>query len=305
MTVEQKLLIAAICWLIVGGVGWYLLRRFWLSEQALRRLVVLDDPADTRSEPSQRNNFLSRYMRLAGFAQPWAGIALVTAIVITLGLGLTCAFLFRVSGLQQIMLTGVESIPGGLAGVLVPVVLVAPWLTAVIIASAPIVYVRAVRRKRIEQVNRDMPLALDLWATLAESGLGFDAALDRWLNTQQPNRALAVEARRYQRDLIAGMRRVKALRRWSERLTIPVMNRFAGAMIQSEQSGSNISETLRLQAEDTRAIRREKSLTFAQSLATKRIIPLVICFLPGLFVWPLGPFFVELFRIVDQLTGNA
>lgn len=305
MTFEQKLLIAGICWLIGGGVGWFLLRRFWQSEQAINRLAVLDEPIDSRSEPNERNNFLSRYMRLAGLRQSWAPVALVVAIAVTLGLGLTCAFLFRVSGLQQTMLIGVESIPGGLAGVLVPVVLVAPWLTAVLIASAPIVYVRAVRRQRVEQVNRDMPLALDLWATLAEGGLGFDAALDRWLNTQRPNRALASEARRYQRDLLAGMRRVKALRRWSERLSIPVMNRFAGAMIQSEQSGSNISETLRLQAEDTRAIRREKSLTFAQSLATKRIIPLVICFLPGLFVWPLGPFFIELFRIVDQLTGTT
>ncbi|MCP4885690.1 MAG: type II secretion system F family protein, partial [Planctomycetaceae bacterium] len=32
-------------------------------------------------------------------------------------------------------------------------------------------------------------------------------------------------------------------------------------------------------------------------------IPLVICFLPGLFVWPLGPFFIQLLRIVDSLTG--
>jgi tight adherence protein C len=76
-------------------------------------------------------------------------------------------------------------------------------------------------------------------------------------------------------------------------------------MIQSEQMGSSVAETLRLQAEDVRAERREKSMTFAQSLATKRVIPLVICFLPGLFIWPLGPFFIQLINIVDSLTGGG
>ena len=46
-------------------------------------------------------------------------------------------------------------------------------------------------------------------------------------------------------------------------------------------------------------------MTFAQSLATKRVIPLVICFLPGLFIWPLGPFLIQLLKIVDSLTGGG
>jgi tight adherence protein C len=133
--------------------------------------------------------------------------------------------------------------------------------------------------------------------------MGFDAALDRWQKTQQPGRALADTCRTFQRDLIGGMRRSLAYRRMAERLEIPALSRFTASMIQSEQMGSSVAETLRLQAEDVRAERREKSMTFAQSLATKRVIPLVICFLPGLFVWPLGPFFIQLLRIVDSLTG--
>jgi tight adherence protein C len=29
------------------------------------------------------------------------------------------------------------------------------------------------------------------------------------------------------------------------------------------------------------------------------MFPLVICFLPGIFVWTLGPFFTRLFQIAD------
>jgi len=44
---------------------------------------------------------------------------------------------------------------------------------------------------------------------------------------------------------------------------------------------------------------RERAIAFANSLATKRVIPLVVCFLPGLFVWTLGPAFVQLFKMAE------
>ncbi len=305
MTQEQKIILVIGGWLIVAVIGWILVRRIWQGQLATNRIILPNSDELAEPEiPEPGKTFVGRYVRMAGYHQSWAGTALVCSIVACLLIGFLAAWIFRVSGLSQMMLTGVEAVPGGLSGILVPIVLVAPWLSAVIIAAIPVLLVRSTRRGRVKQVQRDMPLALDLWATLAEGGLGFDAALERWLQTQPAKRALAQTARGYRRDLLAGMKRVDALRRWSERLQVPAVTRFTGAMIQSEQSGSSISETLRLQAEDVRANRREKAMTFAQSLATKRIIPLVICFLPGLFVWPLGPFFVELLRIVDQLVGT-
>jgi tight adherence protein C len=244
-------------------------------------------------------------MMLAGYSTPAAGTLLIAATVLMLLSGICCALLFRWSGLQQVFLEGIESVPGGLSGMLAPVVIVSPWLIAIILASLPILVVRASRRARVLQVSRDLPLAMDLWATLSEGGLGFDAALDRWQRTQRPDRVLASACRGFQRDLLGGMRRSVAFRKLAGRLDVPPLTRFTAAMIQSEQMGASVSETLRLQAEDVRAERREKSMAFAQSLATKRVIPLVVCFLPGLFVWPLGPFFTQLLRIVDSLTGGG
>ncbi len=71
------------------------------------------------------------------------------------------------------------------------------------------------------------------------------------------------------------------------------------ALAQAEQVGMCISGVLRRQADDMRSRRREKANAFAAALPVKRMLPLVVCFLPGLFVWTLGPFFLQLFKIAD------
>ncbi len=305
MNIMLRILIVVTLWIVISGVGYAFVHRYRRRNDALLRFKRDTIPSDDSNPTEVRYGWLRRKMMMAGFARPEAGLLLVGATLLMLIGGAFCAFMFRLMGLQQQLLEGIDSVPGGLSGILTPVVILSPWLITLIMASVPILIVRASRRRRINEVSRDLPLALDLWATLSEGGLGFDAALDRWQKTQQPDRVLATTCRTFQRDLIGGMRRSIAYRRLASRLEIPSLSRFTAAMIQSEQMGSSVSETLRLQAEDVRAERREKSMTFAQSLATKRVIPLVICFLPGLFVWPLGPFFTQLLQIVDSLTGGG
>ncbi|GAB5516465.1 type II secretion system F family protein [Rhodopirellula baltica] len=305
MSISLRVTIVVALWLGIILVCYSVWRRYQRRAEALDRLQRDVTRTDSSEVEESQISWLRRRMMLAGYSTPAAGTLLVAATILMLVSGIFCALLFRWSGLQQVFLEGIESVPGGLSGMLAPVVIVSPWLIAIILASLPILVVRASRRARVLQVSRDLPLAMDLWATLSEGGLGFDAALDRWQRTQRPDRVLASACRGFQRDLLGGMRRSVAFRRLADRLDVPPLTRFTAAMIQSEQMGASVSETLRLQAEDVRAERREKSMAFAQSLATKRVIPLVVCFLPGLFVWPLGPFFTQLLRIVDSLTGGG
>ena len=303
MSTSLRILVVVLLWAAIVAVGYIVLRRLRQRNDALLRFQRDTTPADDSARDGASFGWLQRQMMLAGFSRPEAGFLLIVISGLMLIVGAACALVFRWSGLQQQVLEGIELVPGGLSGILTPVAILSPWLITILAASTPLLIVRASRRKRIIEVSRDLPLALDLWATLSEGGMGFDAALDRWQKTQQPGRALADNCRTFQRDLIGGMRRSLAYRRMADRLEIPALSRFTASMIQSEQMGSSVAGTLRLQAEDVRAERREKSMTFAQSLATKRVIPLVICFLPGLFVWPLGPFLIQLLRIVDSLTG--
>jgi hypothetical protein len=58
---------------------------------------------------------------------------------------------------------------------------------------------------------------------------------------------------------------------------------------------------LRRQAEDQRNRRRERATAFAMALPVKLLFPLVICFLPGLFVATLGPTFYQFFQAADGI----
>ena len=305
MSITERILIVSIIWMVIAIVCYAIVQGVRGRSDARLRFQRDTNPPDTSAANRARPGWLRQQMMLAGYNRPEAGYLMIATTIIMLIGGVVCSLSFRWLGLQQLMLDGIEQVPGGLSDMMAPIVILSPWLITLLMASVPVLTVRSSRRKRINQVSRDLPLALDLWATLSEGGLGFDAALDRWQVTQQPDRALAGTCRTFQRDLIGGMRRSLAYRRMANRLEVPALTRFTAAMIQSEQMGSSVAETLRLQAEDVRAERRERSMTFAQSLATKRVVPLVICFLPGLFVWPLGPFFIQLVEIVDSLTGGG
>ncbi len=141
-------------------------------------------------------------------------------------------------------------------------------------------------------VEQDLPIALELLSTLSEAGLGFDAALTHILESAVEDRPLAREFRTYQADLLAGRSRVEALRRLASRLEVSSTTILVAALAQAEQLGAGIAEALHRQAADLRDRRRERASAFAMALPVKRMFPLVICFMPGIFVWTLGPFFV-------------
>lgn len=246
-----------------------------------------------------RRGALGRWLYRAGFRAPAAAPLFLMATGLCIALGLAIALVFTLSGLQSLMEQTVVLVPGGVGETFLPVVWVAPWLIFVMIGCIPWLIVRRARRRRVEQVEQDLPLALELLSTLSEAGLGFDAALTRILKTRLAGRPLATDLRMFQADLLAGRSRVESLRRLSARIDLPSVSVFVSALVQAEQLGMGIARVLRQQADDVRARRRERAIAFANALPTKRVIPLVVCFLPGLFVWTLGPAFVQLFKMAE------
>ena len=73
----------------------------------------------------------------------------------------------------------VDRLPEGFATLLVPVLWASPFILALIIAAVPWLVVRAARRRRVEQLELELPVTLELMASLGEAGLGFDAAIER------------------------------------------------------------------------------------------------------------------------------
>jgi tight adherence protein C len=156
----------------------------------------------------------------------------------------------------------------------------------------------------VARIEEDLPLVLELLATLGEAGLGFDAALRRVLDSQQANRPLAAELRGFQVDLLAGQGRVASLRRLARRVDVLPFTLFISGIVQAEQTGSGVADVLRRQADDLRSRRREEAIAFATALPVKLLFPLVICFLPGIFVATLGPTFYQFFQFADNLIRS-
>ncbi len=265
---------------------------------------------DHDSNPSDNGNesprgWIGRWLFLAGYRTQIAPIVFVITTIACIVIGIGSASLFVASGLQSVMEETVVLVPGGVGETFLPVVWVAPWIIAILLICLPLTIVRSARRRRVAMIEQDLPLAMELMATLSEAGLSFDSALLRVLKTRLSGRPLADELQIYQADLLSGRPRIESLRRLSSRIRVGSVSILVSALVQAEQMGMGISRVLRTQADDIRARRREKAIAFANSLPVKRLFPLVICFLPGLFIWTLGPAFIQLFKLTETFTRGG
>jgi tight adherence protein C len=245
---------------------------------------------------------LARWLYRAGFRAPSAPLLFIGATASGLGLGVVGAAAASRFGLVDLMARGFAYIPGGLGEGLAAIAEAAPWILLANVALAPVLVVRAARRRRVREAEEDLPLLLELLASLAEGGLGFDAALAKVLRAQPRPRTLAAELRTFQAELQVGVGRVQALRRLAWRMDVPSVSTFVSALIHAEQVGAGLAETLRYQAGDLRNARRERVLLAAQALPVKLVFPLVLCFLPSVFITTLGPVLYQLVKVLNLST---
>jgi tight adherence protein C len=188
----------------------------------------------------------------------------------------------------------------GVLGLLVPVVLGwAPGLTvALLIGGAvlgyflPNIILYDLVQRRAQQMQKDLPNALDLLTVSVEAGLAFDAALAQVArNTQGP---MADEFTRVLQEMQIGMGRTDAIRAMGERTIVPDLRSFATAMVQADVFGIPIAEVLRVQAKEMRVKRRQRAEERAQKVPVKILFPLIFLILPALFVIILGPAIIQL-----------
>lgn len=248
---------------------------------------------------------VSTWLFRAGFRQNEA-VAIYyasTSVLCLLGLGLM--FQLSQQGIFVVASEMVSSIPGGVGNVLIPFVLATPWFLFAVLTLVPTLIVRSVRRNRVKKIEQELPLLLDLLTTLAQAGIGFDSALDKILSVQKQSHPLVQELRLFQYDNLAGRSRVESLRRLMRRVHVPMFSTFISAIVQAEQTGTGMGVTLKNQSAEMRSRRREKASAAALSVPTKLVLPMVIGFMPGIFIILLGPMLFEAFGVLDQSFRGA
>ncbi len=140
---------------------------------------------------------------------------------------------------------------------------------------------------RQNQVRRGLPDALDMLSVCATAGLGFDQSLQRV--SEYWNTPIGREFGRVINEMEMGLTRRDALRNLSDRLEIREIASFVALILQTEQLGMSISDTLHAQAEQMRIERRFRAQEQAQRAPIKMLIPMALLIFPALLAVILGP----------------
>jgi tight adherence protein C len=146
---------------------------------------------------------------------------------------------------------------------------------------------------RQQVIRRALPDVLDLLLVSVEAGLGFDMAMKKV--TQQMPGPLSAEIKSALDEIRMGGSREGAFRGIARRSGVSELSSFISSIIQAEQLGSNIANTLRVQSEFMRQKRRQRAEEMATKAPVKLIFPLIIFIFPALFVVIVGPAVIRVF----------
>lgn len=152
--------------------------------------------------------------------------------------------------------------------------------------------------KRTDEIAKELPDALDLLNLCVESGLSLQSALSRVATHQQG--PVAQEFGRVLQETQLGVGRSEAFDALGKRSQQPDMERLAAAMVQVDRLGVPIASVLREQANQMRVKRHSRARELAQKVPVKILGPLLLCFLPGLFIVVLGPAVVNVIGILTN-----
>jgi tight adherence protein C len=145
---------------------------------------------------------------------------------------------------------------------------------------------------RRAEISNDLPDALDLLAVTVEAGLGLFGAIARLVECTEG--ALADEFSLVLTELRVGESSERALKRMAKRLDLPEVTSFVRSLLQGEQLGLSLGQTLRNLADDARRRRRSLAEEAAAKAPIKMLFPAALFIFPALFMVILGPAIIEL-----------
>ena len=168
-----------------------------------------------------------------------------------------------------------------------PIYLLSAIGIAVLMFYLPRLWLRGIVRRKQDKIMRALPDALDMLSVCADAGLGFDQSLQRVSESWKSS--LATEFARVVAEMNMGQTRAQAMRSMSDRLDIPELSSFVAVILQSDELGMSIADTLHAQANQMRIERRYWAQEQARKIPTKMLFPLVFLILPAMFAVILGP----------------
>lgn len=164
---------------------------------------------------------------------------------------------------------------------------------------APKAWLQSRVTSRQNKVRKGLPDALDMLSVCATAGLGFDQSLQRV--SEYWDTPIGHEFGRVINEMEMGLSRRDALRNLSDRLEIREIASFVALILQTEQLGMSISDTLHAQAAQMRIERRFRAQEQAQKAPIKMLIPMAFLIFPALIAVILGPAIPTLMEVFNTM----
>lgn len=148
-------------------------------------------------------------------------------------------------------------------------------------------------QRRQRNINRALPVTIDLCALCMGAGLDFPGALRQIIDKAlAPGEPLHEEMSRILHVLELGRTRREALESFAERVPTEPVKEFVSSVIQAEERGNPLSEVLRIQARMLRMRRSVQAEQNASRAGIMMMIPLLLIF-ASIIILLLGPFLIN------------
>jgi tight adherence protein C len=169
------------------------------------------------------------------------------------------------------------------------------FVAALIGFYMPDIYVQNVIQKRMQSIMRAFPDALDLLLICIESGMSVEAAFNKVAGEIGTSSVeLAEELALTTAELSYLPDRRQAYENLSKRCQHPGVKAVCTSLIQAERYGTPLGTALRVMALENREMRMAEAEKIAASLPAKLTVPMILFFLPSLFIVILGPAAIKL-----------
>ncbi|WEK41221.1 MAG: type II secretion system F family protein [Candidatus Brevundimonas colombiensis] len=168
---------------------------------------------------------------------------------------------------------------------------------------APNLYLKNRIDKRRASIMQAFPDALDLMLICVEAGMSIEAAITKVSQEMGPSSIdLAEELSLLSAELSYLPDRRVAYENLGKRTNHPGVKAVATAMTQAETYGTPLANALRVMAKENRDLRLSAAEKKAAALPAKLTVPMILFFLPVLFIVILGP---AILNVIDMMkAGN-
>ncbi len=164
-------------------------------------------------------------------------------------------------------------------------------------AYLPTLLLKNKAQKRQHSIRRAWPDTLDLMLLCVEAGMSIEHAFKR-VSKEIGNQSveLAEELTLTTAELSFLEDRTRAYENLAKRTGLDNVKAVAQALIQAERYGTSIGTSLRVMAEEGREARMMEAEKKAAALPPKLTVPLILFFLPVLFIVIISPAIIRVFQ---------